>query len=664
MALGATAIVTPLVTGAGPAAASSPGPDTPVAVQPGISASALPGATPFGTTPPSTPETVSFVLREQNLPQLKAAVEHGVSHYLSVSQFAQTYGQNQAAIAQLQSYLATYGISTQAYPDNIDVVATGTAGEFDQALSVQQQQYRVPEQPSRDGMQPIQAQTVHGTSQPPMLPYQIAQHVLAILGLTNYGPFGSQAVHVNTGTVKPEAGNPNSCIALSGLPDACNLPSDFAANYRLDPLYRKGATGAGQTLAIVTLAALDPGAPQYFWQNVAHVPGLNRSVTVVNVDGGPGAPSDASGTGETDLDVEQSGALAPGANVIVYQAPNTDYGFADAFFDAASQNIASTVSASWLESETFLQASIAAGEESPAYEAAFDEAFLEMAMQGQSGFIAAGDWAAYTATVDLGTTNLSVGASPDSPYITAAGGTTLPWSGQLTGKAGTATVTVPAQRTWGWDYLWPAIAKTTGVSLAAAAESNVIGSGGGFSAIEPTPSYQEDVPGTRDFHAVQYLTPTDYKTVTGTKLVEPTAFSFTPAPSVSQGEGSGRAMPDVSADADPYTGYLLYAPSFAGVSEPELQGGWGGTSFVGPQLNGSTAVIDSYLGHRIGLWNPGIYADAVGPRSPFTPLQGSGTGSDNLYYTGNPGQPYNEGSGLGYPDLSALAADFAASTQG
>ena len=31
-------------------------------------------------------------------------------------------------------------------------------------------------------------------------------------------------------------------------------------------------------------------------------------------------------------------------------------------------------------------------------------------------------------------------------------------------------------------------------------------------------------------------------------------------------------MPDVSADADPHTGYLLYAPSFAAIGEPVLQG--------------------------------------------------------------------------------------------
>ncbi len=72
----------------------------------------------------------------------------------------------------------------------------------------------------------------------------------------------------------------------------------------------------------------------------------------------------------------------------------------------------------------------------------------------------------------------------------------------------------------------------------------------------------------------------------------------------------------MSADADPYSGYLLYEPSFAGVGKPVLQGGWGGTSFVAPQLNGSAAVINSYLGRRVGFWNPAIYAFATSGSCP------------------------------------------------
>lgn len=70
--------------------------------------------------------------------------------------------------------------------------------------------------------------------------------------------------------------------------------------------------------------------------------------------------------------MEQSGALAPDANIVVYQAPNTDFSFVDDFFTAASQNIADTVSASGGSSETIIQASVNSGTESPTYAISFD----------------------------------------------------------------------------------------------------------------------------------------------------------------------------------------------------------------------------------------------------------------------------------------------------
>jgi kumamolisin len=641
-------------------ASASPNPNTPTVLQQGVSAATLPHASVFGTTPSDTPETVSFVLKENNQGYLESAVTHGVRNYLSVGQFAAEFGQSERNINALTSYLAGYGIKTDVYADRVDVVATGTAGEFDSALSVAyQEELKVPEVKGQNGSADIPAQTVHAPATAPKLRYSLASFITAILGLTNYGPFGSQAVHTDTSVIKPDASSSNSCEQLTGLDDACHLPSDFASQYGLSSLYKK-TDGAGQTLAIVTLAGLDVGAPEYYWDNIAHIPSTGRTVTVDNVDGGPGTPSYTAGSGETDLDVEQSGALAPGANVVVYQAPNTDSGFADAFFTAASQNIASSVSASWLESETYLQATIAAGEESPGYEAAFDEAFLEMAAQGQSGFIASGDWAAYTAHIDLGTTNLSVGSSPDSPYITAAGGTTLPWSQTLTSGSTSVKVDVPTQRAWGWDYLWQPLATLSGTALATEAESMVTGTGGGFSVIEQTPSYQRGVSGTNYYNAYEYLTPTDYQTVETGFQPEPTAWSFDATPTRTSGHATGRAVPDLSTNADPYTGYLEWSPSFLEESGgTELEGGWGGTSFVAPQLNGSTAVIDAYVGHRVGFWNPQIYADATSGNDPFQALNSASTSNDNLYYTGNPGAVYSPTTGLGTPNLAKLADDFA-----
>ncbi len=80
---------------------------------------------------------------------------------------------------------------------------------------------------------------------------------------------------------------------------------------------------------------------------------------------------------------------------------------------------------------------------------------------------------------------------------------------------------------------------------------------------------------------------------------------------------------------------------------------------MAPQLNGAAAVIDSALGRRTGFWNPSIYKFAQSSSSPFTPLNTTGTNNDNLYYTGTPGTLYNEGAGLGTPNLTQLAADFA-----
>ena len=632
-------------------ASPSSAPSGEVAVAQGLAPAALQNATALGATPDSTPETVSFILRGRNLSHLESPIEEGKSADLTVAQFASRYGQTSAAVTALESYLNGYGISTSVYPDDLDVTANGTAAQFNSALSVQQQQYKVPAVPARDGQAAIAAQQVHGTEGDPYLPASIGPNVLAILGLTNYAPFSDDLTRTPKGVTALNSVTPTT--TYTG-----NLtPADFAKTYDLSPLYTKGISGQGQTLGVVTLAGFDPATAYYFWNNVLGMaPNPNR-ITVYNVDDGPGAPSEAAGSGESDLDVEQSGALAPDANVVVYQAPNSDSGYADAFFAAASQNLAESLSSSWGESETMVQAAAAASGETPAYAQALDEAFLELAAQGQSTFVAAGNAGAYDAAGDLGTTNLSVEGPDDSPFVTSVGGTTL--GGTITAKIGGSdvTATIAAQRTWGWDWLWPQYAKFSFPTEAAFAAAVVAGGGGGFSSLEPTPVYQQALtqqgaPYLGNYSAVQYLTPTDYGTVDGLYL--PTQWTFNPTPPLQQSQGTGRGLPDLAVDADPFTGYLLYDP----LASPALQSGWGGTSFGAPQLTGAAALVDQFVGHRVGLWNPSIYSFAMSASSPFTPLSSQGTSNDNLYYTGTPGQLFNPGSGLGYPDLAKLAGDF------
>ncbi|HEY2239672.1 MAG TPA: S53 family peptidase [Streptosporangiaceae bacterium] len=634
---------------AGAATGSGPGPNTRVQVPQGVAQGALARGHVFGTTPASTPETVSFILKARDLAALQARVQAGQGPQLSVAQFAGHYGQTAATIAALRSYLAAFGITTTPYPDGLDVSATGTAGQFDQALSVQQHNYSVPPRPGPGGQPGLPAQQVHGTTQSPMLPYRLAQHVLSILGLTNYSAFTDDLARPS----HPLPGHADAAeVTQAGAVHTGNrTPADFARDYGLDPLYRQGATGRDQTIGIVAPAGLDADVPYHYWQQVLHLRVPAHRLTIDQIDGGAGAPSEQAGSDESYLDVEQAGGVAPQARIVAYAAPSTDSGIADAFFTAASQNQAGSVSSSFQESETGLIDDVATGQESPAYQQAMDQAYLEMAAQGQTAFTSAGDAGAYDATRDVGSTNLSIGNLSGSPYVTAAGGTTLAGAAQIQlGGPGTLTAHIPAQRTWGWDYLWPLLQRAfPGHSEAQFAESFVKGGGGGFSQIEPMPAYQR---GLGAFRAVPYLTPSDPQTQDGLTL--PSGWIFNAHPAVISGYGAGRATPDLAADADPYTGYLLYDP----LESPALSAGNGGTSYVAPQLAGAAAVINQAVGGRTGFWNPALYRFARGPRSPFRPLGTSGTSNDNLYYTGTPGQIFNPGSGLGVPDLAALAADF------
>ena len=65
---------------------------------------------------------------------------------------------------------------------------------------------------------------------------------------------------------------------------------------------------------------------------------------------------------------------------------------------------------------------------------------------------------------------------------------------------------------------------------------------------------------------------------------------------------AGRNVPDVSLDADPFSGFLLYSTEDGGLLD-----GFGGTSFVAPQLNGISALLEQSSHGRLGLWNPMLY---------------------------------------------------------
>ena len=439
-------------------------------------------------------------------------------------------------------------------------------------------------------------------------------------------------------------------------PDAANAPgaltvADFAKHYDVNPLYHSGLSGKGTTIGIVTLASFTASDAFAYWHALGLDVASNR-IHEVKIDGGSGPVSDAGGSLETTLDVEQSGGLSPGSKVIVYEAPNTNQGFIDAFAKAIDGNAADTISCSWGEWEFFdlaAQGNIVTdpvtGRTTSTLQAVND-LFLQAALQGQSMYVAAGDSGAYDATgffpppswpLPKDSVVLSVDDPAAQQWVTAMGGTTLagPQTFAITSKKN-LTVNIPTEQTWGWDYLIPVCSALGFDPLSCGIYPG--GGGGGVSSYVPLPFYQFDIPGIRSTASGQ--TQLDYSQT-------PPAFVVT-LPS----GFNGRNVPDISLNSDPDTGYQVYYTDDKMVFS--VQTGWGGTSFAAPQFNGVTALFAQAVGHRVGLLNFALYdlvRDGTAYQGREAPLRDI-TAGDNWHYNAHRG--YDQATGLGVPDVANL----------
>jgi kumamolisin len=145
-----------------------------------------------------------------------------------------------------------------------------------------------------------------------------------------------------------------------------------------------GLTGEGECIAIIELGGGYRAADlnTYFAQLGIPKP----SISSVSVDGGHNHPTGNPGgpDGEVMLDIEVAGAVAPGARIAVYFAPNTTRGFLDAITTAIhdSQRKPSVISISWGSAEKNWSRNALQS---------FDQAFQEAALLGVTVCCASGD---------------------------------------------------------------------------------------------------------------------------------------------------------------------------------------------------------------------------------------------------------------------------------
>jgi kumamolisin len=578
----------------------------------------------LGVAPATDVRSVTVTLAVRNKAALDTFVTSlatpGSANYrkfITPAQFAATYGQTPAAVAQVVAYLQSQGLSTRVHANNLGITATGTNAQLSAAFGTAIHSY------SLDGA------TYQSSTTAAVLPSSLAGIATSVAGLSTQASLHSHAVKIpNTGAL---AGDVAATVKSAVLPPSgpgTYTVLDLAAKYNINPLYAKGLTGAGRTIGIATLAGYDQSDAYAYWNALGLAVSPTR-ITDVLVDGGPSAADGpgSEGAGETTLDIEQSGGVAPGADVRVYLAPNTNQGFYDVFAQAINDNVIDVLSVSWGSTEL--------GSDQDTLDA-FHTLFAQAAAQGIPVIAAAGDAGAYdinrSYTYPQCTTLLDVDFPASDSGVLAAGGTTLP--NTVMHKHG--PVTVPTERAWGWDYLKNYIVTYYGTDLYYASYF-AVGGGGGVSVNVPRPSYQNALAGTQTSAPAQAL-------LCDAAFLGAPGSGYLDLVDLPAGV-AGRNLPDVSLNADPYSGYMVY------------QGGWGsgsgGTSFVAPQLNGILTLISSGLAGRIGAINPQLYAafkaKGYSAGSPFKAI----TAGDNEYYKSGP--TYNPSTGLGSLDVNALA---------
>ena len=573
----------------------------------------------LGATAVDAPQTVSIVLQLHDVDKLERFIAHTVNpnsdeyrQFLSVEEFTERYAPSDADIQRVKKSLSALGITVnEVYKNHMVIRATGTTAQFNQFFNTQLHNYS-------------EKNTIYSKPNVPVtVPAEISDVVLAVTGLNSKEHAHPRSRQLPAAAAKSsQAAIVNAkLINQSGTTNAPGLftVQDVASLYNVTPLYNHHFYGQGRTIGIATLATFDPNDAYTYWSSIGLKVNPNR-IKQIHIDGGAGT----NGADETTLDVEQSGGLAPAAKVVVYDAPNTDSGFMDVFFKAAADNKVDTLSVSWGSPEIAQTPEVMAGQH---------QAFLELAAQGISVFAAAGDEGAYDINNNQGpfaypgcSQLLTVDSPASDPYVVAAGGLTL--ASVLQFQNGT-TLTIPKDRPWGWDYLQNYFSPSIYYTYLFP-----VGGGGGVSLNFDLPKYQKNVPGTQVSAAGQSLV----------------CSAYTPSDLFDAPAGyAGRNVPDVSLNADPDTGYLVY------VSGGWLQG-YGGTSFVAPQLNGIAALVSQHSHSRLGHLNPQLYARFLqygyAKNSPFTAI----TSGDNLYWQATQG--YNPASGIGALNVNNLARSF------
>ena len=387
--------------------------------------------------PPDEEVTVSVIVRRKT----PLAAEHSSGRKrISRARFNADHAADPAAVALVKRFAAEFRLKVKAgtpAPGRRTIKLIGTVANMQRAFGVSLAHTTIDDQTYR-----VREGSI-------MLPAELQGYVVAVLGLDNR-PQAEPHFRVYGEAATPET------AGEQGFARAHAAPSGFTP-VQVGQLYQfpQGVTASKQTIGIIELGGgfRQADITAYF-KSLGQKP---PKVIAVPVEGGTNSPGNPNGAdGEVMLDIEVAGAVAPGARIVVYFAPNTDQGFIDAIAQAVhdTKYKPSVISISWGSAETNWTTQAMT---------ALDAACQSAAALGVTITVASGDNGSSDGVSD-GKNHVDFPAS--SPHVLACGGTRLTGSGS----------TISSEVVWNDQPQGGA-------------------TGGGYSSVFPRPSWQVNLSG-------------------------------------------------------------------------------------------------------------------------------------------------------------------------
>jgi trimeric autotransporter adhesin len=378
-------------------------------------------STDLGALPDSTPvPAIMLVLsrsaeQEMQLKQTIANLHNPNSaqyhHWLKPEEFGKRFGTADADLSTVTQWLGSHGFSIDQTSHSRTVIRfSGTEQQVSEAFHTEIHTY------VNNGV------TFHANNQDPQIPAALSPVVSGLASLNDIQPapllkvLGTAQFNAKTHAAVPQWTYPDDPSGLSLV----FAPGDFAAQYDVNPIYKAGYTGSGETIGLIGVTGIDLSIVA----NYRSLFGLPGNLPVEIIDGqDPG--TQYPNNGEADLDVELSGAVAPAANIYLYTSAGSTAtsGLFLAAQRAVDDNLADVISASFGICEQDLGTA----------NLFFQQIWSQAAAQGQSVFVSSGD--SGSAGCDNGlskaTSGLAVNGISSTPYNVSVGGTDFYYSDYL-----------------------------------------------------------------------------------------------------------------------------------------------------------------------------------------------------------------------------------------